>query len=143
MTASVRAAHGDEMGRLRYAGVLAAFAAFGCANASDGDTPARAVSAPQAATPAEEPAPAVAAPAAQGASVVAKAREALRARDYPAARGFYTTACDEHDDAASCFQLAQLLERGRGGPAEPERARELLLRACASDLQQACDQLGH
>jgi TPR repeat protein len=40
--------------------------------------------------------------------------------------------------------LGQLLEQGRPGlRADPERALGLFSEACASELQQACDRLGH
>jgi TPR repeat protein len=50
------------------------------------------------------------------------------AKDVTRARAMYEApAADGHVDA--CRELAKLLEKGRGGPADRERARELYERA--------------
>ncbi len=51
-------------------------------------------------------------------------------------------ACDEGSSRA-CVRLADLLERGDGTTADPERARALLEQACQAGSTDACDRLGH
>lgn len=51
-------------------------------------------------------------------------------------------ACDE-GFAASCIDLADMLEAGDGIAADPGRARGVLERACESGSTAACDRLGH
>jgi TPR repeat protein len=37
-----------------------------------------------------------------------------------------------------CYELAKLLRRGLGGPADPDRARDLLKEACKKAFVRAC-----
>jgi TPR repeat protein len=37
-----------------------------------------------------------------------------------------------------CYELAKMLLKGLGGPAEPDRARSLLTRACTEGFVRAC-----
>ena len=42
-----------------------------------------------------------------------------------------------------CYELAKMLLKGLGGPAEPERARSLLRQACAKGFVRACAAQAH
>lgn len=42
-----------------------------------------------------------------------------------------------------CYELARMLLKGLGGPAEPERAHSLLRQACAKGFVRACAAEAH
>jgi TPR repeat protein len=91
--------------------------------------------------PAEEPAPR--AEPAQPSSAFADGRAALKTRNFAAAAAAFEVACEQEDQPYACVELARLLDLGRGVREDPDRAKGLLMRACAAEVLSACDQLGH
>ena len=58
--------------------------------------------------------------------------------DLSQAAAFYTSAC-ESGNLEGCKELGSLLAKGwAGAPAEPERARPLLEKACKGGIGDAC-----
>jgi TPR repeat protein len=72
-----------------------------------------------------------------GASQSAPGQSQQREVTYADVRGSLALGCSGGNQGF-CYELAKMLLKGLGGPAEPERARSLLRRACAEGFVKAC-----
>jgi TPR repeat protein len=71
------------------------------------------------------------------ASVPAPGQPLHREVTYADVRASLTLGCNGGNQGF-CYELAKMLLKGLGGPAEPDRARSLLRHACTKGFIRAC-----
>ncbi|MEM1348766.1 MAG: tetratricopeptide repeat protein, partial [Myxococcota bacterium] len=58
------------------------------------------------------------------------------------ARAMYQVGCDDLKSGWACMKYARMLVRGEGGEPDPDKAKERMAHACASEHVAACRELG-